>query len=248
MSSPTEERTLTLQREQSISSQMTASAFIAVAANELKNMSQYTMSTVPVGCLTLIKNNPGNDKCINCGAVGPEYANVELGTLHCAKCNSIHHKHLRKAHRTLSLYSSYMFTKHDVLSMLEGGNDQANEFLKRHGVTTHKLLEYCLKSAHTLNSRSSDFLMLPNELRIYKTKAARYYKNNMKTHVLKMLENELYQGRSIKCEVNVSDSQSSQTSFQKSVELFGRSSFAIRGDSSKNLSISSSPDNSELSV
>ena len=75
----------------------------------------------------------------------------------------------------------------EVLSMLEGGNKQLNDFFARHG----------LQASH--QDIVSDIPALPEEhlalKNRYKTNAAMFYRNNLRAHVKQVEESGIYKGR-----------------------------------------------------
>jgi hypothetical protein len=75
----------------------------------------------------------------------------------------------------------------EVLSMLEGGNKQLNDFFARHGLQAHH------------QDIVNDIPALPAEhlaaINRYKTNAAMFYRNNLRVHVKQVEESGIYRGR-----------------------------------------------------
>lgn len=75
----------------------------------------------------------------------------------------------------------------EVLSMLEGGNNQLNDFFARHGLPAHHQ-----SSFSDIPALPADHLAVKNR---YSTNAAVFYRNNLFSHVKKLEESGLYRGR-----------------------------------------------------
>lgn len=69
----------------------------------------------------------------------------------------------------------------DILAMLEGGNQQLNGFFLRNSLTTSPELS-CVENNSTILNR-------------YKTNAAKFYRNNLSSHVTKIMKKGKYVGR-----------------------------------------------------
>lgn len=75
----------------------------------------------------------------------------------------------------------------EILAMLEGGNEQLQEFFTRH--------ELCREAN---NGTSNDVITKENvTLMRYKTKAALFYRQQLSLHVAKVQESGEYQGREV---------------------------------------------------
>ena len=69
----------------------------------------------------------------------------------------------------------------DILAMLEGGNQQLDGFFSRHSLTPSPELSFGENNAIVLNR--------------YKTNAAKFYRNNLSSHVSKIMKKGIYVGR-----------------------------------------------------
>mmetsp|Transcript_3590 Transcript_3590/g.5335 ORF Transcript_3590/g.5335 Transcript_3590/m.5335 type:complete len:240 (+) Transcript_3590:97-816(+) len=125
----------------------------------------------PEASLRFLRSIPGNSTCVDCGANDPQWASISYGVLVCLKCSG-RHRSFGVSHsivRSLQLDT----WENGVLQMLEGGNVQWNKFLSRHGMGSEK------------SSRD----------RVYFTKAALFYRENLRRHVDKVVKAGVYQGR-----------------------------------------------------
>lgn len=131
----------------------------------------------PAACRALLYSIPGNEKCADCASPRPEWASVTYGILLCVQCSG--------RHRSYGVRTSYVrsvamdeFSHSQILSMLEGGNKQANGFFDRHNMSG--------------SSGSPNAAMMIS--RRYMTKAALFYNSNLKKHVQRVGA-EKYLGR-----------------------------------------------------
>ena len=156
-----------------------------------------TLHPMPPACARLLRTLPGNDECIDCGARHPEWATVSYGALICLECSGRHRRlgvqvrafeHcVTLANSRVTLLTIYFLSclnrlplfvpsswiighKNKSLSLLEGGNFQLAQFFARH-----------------------DMKDIPD--RRYKTKAARFYRENLGKHAQQVKGLGFYPGR-----------------------------------------------------
>jgi len=140
----------------------------------------------PPAALILLKALRGNNRCIDCGDSDPQWATVSYGALLCLQCSGLH--------RSLGVQVSCVrsiamdeWLHSEILAMLEGGNEQLQEFFTRH--------ELCREAN---NGTSNDVITKENvTLMRYKTKAALFYRQQLSLHVAKVQESGEYQGREV---------------------------------------------------
>jgi Putative GTPase activating protein for Arf len=142
----------------------------------------------PSACLEFLQTIPGNQYCIDCGAMNPDWASITYGTLLCLQCSGKHRSYGVQVSYVRSLeYDTWNYTQ--ILSMLEGGNTQLRSFFHR-----HHLLNNSPRTSHTSpikNGKSSQQLYDQR----YHTKAALFYKVNLVKHVERVATNGTYRGR-----------------------------------------------------
>lgn len=147
-----------------------------------------TEQSFPPACLRLISSLPGNLTCIDCHSrTDISWASVSFGCLMCLQCSG--------KHRSLGVQTSFVksvsmdgWKAHEVLSMLEGGNGQLDQFFERHemGKSGGNTIITNVATSPTANGASLDR---------YKTKAASFYRQHLINHAKELGEGGLYKGR-----------------------------------------------------
>ena len=82
-----------------------------------------------------------------------------------------------------------------VLSMLEGGNSQLAQFFDRHSLGSEDCLNHNINATTCGASRTCQITNNDIVAKRYKTKAAKFYRDNLAKHVEKVMNNGEYQGR-----------------------------------------------------
>eukprot|EP00523_Entomoneis_sp_CCMP467_P013072 CAMPEP_0168787712 /NCGR_PEP_ID=MMETSP0725-20121227/11947_1 /TAXON_ID=265536 /ORGANISM="Amphiprora sp., Strain CCMP467" /LENGTH=302 /DNA_ID=CAMNT_0008837937 /DNA_START=1291 /DNA_END=2200 /DNA_ORIENTATION=- len=90
-----------------------------------------TFRKFPPACLTVLQHLPGNDRCVDCGACGPQWASVSLGVLLCLNCSG-YHRSLGVQVSCVRSITMDEWSVTDILRMMEGGNGQLATFFARH--------------------------------------------------------------------------------------------------------------------
>mmetsp|Transcript_15441 Transcript_15441/g.35379 ORF Transcript_15441/g.35379 Transcript_15441/m.35379 type:complete len:220 (-) Transcript_15441:583-1242(-) len=116
----------------------------------------------PRSCRRLLRSIPGNSRCMDCGNRNPDWASVTYGVLLCTVCSGRHRSYGVSVSRVRSVTMD-SWSHSQVLAMLEGGNEQLQNFYSRHG----------------MGERSPPGVFGQR----YHTKAARFYRQNMEGHV-----------------------------------------------------------------
>lgn len=146
---------------------------------------------LPTACRNFLRSIPGNERCVDCSTPNPQWASVSYGCLLCLQCSGRHRSYGVSVSRVRSITMD-TWSHRDVLAMLEGGNDQLAKFFERHQLSPRNSErssdKVCLNSSKTVATVSSE------ELR-YKTKAARFYRENLGKHVENIASSGEYQGR-----------------------------------------------------
>ena len=126
----------------------------------------------PRTCLKLLRSIPGNSTCVDCGNRNPDWASVTYGVLLCTRCSGRHRSYGVATSRVRSITMD-CWSHSQVLAMLEGGNEQLQNFYDR----------------HEMGEKSKIF-----DHR-YQTKAACFYRTNMGNHVEKIGQIGQWMGR-----------------------------------------------------
>lgn len=145
---------------------------VVKASSEIERLRVNGPKRFPPVCKALLRRLPGNQCCVDCGGLNPEWASVTYGCMICMQCSG---KHRSYGVRTSFIRSVDMddWTSEQVLAMLEGGNDQLQTFFDRHQM-----------------GRASDMAS-----RRYHTKAALFYRTHLAEHVAVLSKQGTYQGR-----------------------------------------------------
>jgi len=128
------------------------------------------ISRFPNHCLQYVHSIPGNDRCVDCSAIHPEWASVTYGALLCLKCSGRHRSLGVSTSFVRSIYMDH-WSHNEILSMMEGGNSQLLHFFGRHNF-------------------SSNF-----STKRYRTRAALFYRENLALHVSRVALFGKYKGR-----------------------------------------------------
>jgi len=172
------------------------------SSNESVDQIEETERAFPQACLHLLHTLSGNTKCHDCLAPSPSWASVSYGITLCLQCSG--------KHRSLGVNVSYVksltldsWKRTEILCMLEGGNGQLDTFFSRHEMGSPQIAATTRK---TLDSPSSNSSSPPRGspttkntvgvLDRYKTKAASFYRQHLKSHAKTIASKDgLYEGR-----------------------------------------------------
>mmetsp|Transcript_26840 Transcript_26840/g.54948 ORF Transcript_26840/g.54948 Transcript_26840/m.54948 type:complete len:244 (-) Transcript_26840:478-1209(-) len=163
-----------------------SATLLEMASDELESMRPHNppsggdgscpLRPFPLACLYLLREIGGNGACVDCGEADPQWASVTYGALLCLRCCG--------RHRGLGVEKSFVrsvtmdsWSHSQILSMLEGGNDQLGRFFDRHGLRRRKP-----EDGNTTTER-------------YRTGAARFYRHHLAEHVNNVSKMGLYLGR-----------------------------------------------------
>ena len=166
----------------------------------------------PPACLEMLKSIKGNHRCVDCGEQNPQWAACRYGALLCLNCSG-HHRSFGVQISSVRSISMDEWSVTEVISMLEGGNNQLTAFFERHALTQqtcpptttcHNNNLVCGNDNNNNNNNTTtttsptSSLTKENVMRLrYKTKAALFYRNNMEHHVNTILATGPYRGREI---------------------------------------------------
>lgn len=171
----------------------------------------------PPACLRILRNLPGNARCIDCEERQPEWASISHGTLLCISCAG-RHRALGVNTSKVRSVSMDSWSHADVVAMLEGGNYQLASFYTRHhlckesyghyrsGTLLSQSASFSSSSSTTSTSSSTcsgscedgdggyaydDDIMINR----YRTRAGLFYRKNLRLHVQKVCSLGVYKGR-----------------------------------------------------
>jgi len=159
----------------------------------------------PPACLSMLKRLEGNHRCVDCGEQNPQWAATRYGAMLCLNCSG-HHRSLGVQVSSVRSISMDEWSVTEVVSMLEGGNQQIGNFFSRHHLTestcttstTTPTSQVGLSSSAGAGPDDGRKITRDNVTRLrYKTKAALFYRRQMEQHVATILANGPYRGREI---------------------------------------------------
>ena len=96
-----------------------------------------------------LKAMPGNDRCIDCGRISPEWCSVTLSIFVCLECSG--------QHRSLGTHISFVrsvkmdsWTPQQLASLKAGGNDKCKQFLaEKGGIDMTVLTPHSIKTKYS---------------------------------------------------------------------------------------------------
>lgn len=141
----------------------------------------------PPKCRELVFNSiPGNNKCVDCGTIHDvTWASVTYGVLLCTRCSGRHRSYGVATSRVRSITMD-RWSHSQVLAMLEGGNDQLQNFYVRHDMGPPP------KDDDIENNNNNNNKIFEKR---YHTKAAKFYRRNMELHVNNIKQIGHWKGR-----------------------------------------------------
>ena len=145
---------------------------LPLVATELEALRRKTAARFPPLCRYVVKSLPGNQSCVDCGAVAPDWASVTHGSLICLQCSGNHRSYGVHTSVVRSIDMDH-WTHDQVLAMLEGGNGQLSLFFERHQMGR--------------DSRAASHR--------YHTKAGLFYRTHLTAHVVTLSRQGCYRGR-----------------------------------------------------
>jgi hypothetical protein len=150
----------------------------------------FSAPSFPRACLALMYSIPGNETCMDCGCADPSWASVTYGTLLCLNCIWRHRGMGVKRSKVRSIHMDD-WSHENILHMLEGGNGQLSKFYHRHQLGDSSASDSDSDTS-TVDVRSSNNDIISMR---HKTKAALYYREQLRHHVSKVMEADQFQGR-----------------------------------------------------
>mmetsp|Transcript_29060 Transcript_29060/g.84459 ORF Transcript_29060/g.84459 Transcript_29060/m.84459 type:complete len:298 (-) Transcript_29060:1004-1897(-) len=88
----------------------------------------------PANCLKLVRSLPGNSRCVDCEEMNPEWSSVSYGVLLCLRCSG-RHRGLGVNNSVVKSIAMDGWSHTQIISLLEGGNDQLSGFFVRHSLS-----------------------------------------------------------------------------------------------------------------
>ncbi|CAB9500818.1 with coiled-coil, ANK repeat and PH domain-containing protein [Seminavis robusta] len=155
----------------------TSDNLLTLAATELEATKQCVPfhHEFPSACRAMMYSLPGNLLCVDCGTPRPQWASVTYGVLLCVHCSGRHRSYGVGISKVRSVDMD-AWTQHEILAMLEGGNDQLHGFFVR----------------HEMGNNIGEGMARQR----YRTKAALFYGTHLKRHVEDIASSGVaYQGR-----------------------------------------------------
>jgi len=147
----------------------------------------------PPACLKLVTNLPGNNRCVDCGDPNPQWASISYGVMLCLYCSASHRSFGVSVSKVRSIaMDSWSHTQ--ILAMLEGGNVQLSQFFQRHSLGPVQNAKLPPPNFSWRSSRTNNDDMMVTR---YKTKAAKFYRDNLTKHIERVKINGEYKGREV---------------------------------------------------
>jgi len=167
------------------SNMSTSSCLLTSCASELeglRNVPLHDGVAFPPSCQRALRQIPGNTHCADCGNPNPDWASTSYGILLCVQCSGKHRSYGVATSRVRSI-SMDAWSHSQILSLLEGGNQQLQAFFQRHHL-------------HTKSNK-------------YHTKAAQFYRTQLQRHVHRLANQGVYPGRAVSRNRSTSSTSSS---------------------------------------
>lgn len=170
-----------------------SSADLQISRKNATGYETYPNGSFPPSCLRLVSNLPGNNRCIDCDDPNPQWASISYGVVLCLYCSASHRSLGVSVSKVRSLAMD-SWSHVEILAMLEGGNAQLSQFFRRHSLGPHDSEN---SSTATVLSKSSGTTRDDMVVTRYKTKAAKFYRENLEKHIERVKVNGEYKGREV---------------------------------------------------